>query len=323
VPAVKLRPIGHEDRLSVVGHLDELRGRLIICGVTLVVAFCLCFWQNHRLLNLLNRALPRDANSALTNTSKQNKVEENLFRAIGTSAQELSSGLAASKGVATEAVIGATALAKAATSASRELPRVIATEKTKPITTGVGEPFTATLTVAAYFALLLSLPLIIYQLYAFVLPALHPHERRVALPAMIAAPFLFIVGVVFTFYAVLPPAIHFLQGYNDKEYYVLVQAGTYYKFEVILMLAIGFAFEIPLFLLALQRIGVVSASSLTGNWRYAIVIIAVVVAALPGVDPVTMTAETVPLILLYIASIGLLRGVERRDRRRAARELSQ
>ena len=318
---MKVRPIGHEDRLSVVDHLDELRGRLILCAATLFVAFCLCFWQNQHLLNLLNHALPHNANSALTNTDKLNTETERLFRSIGTDARALSAGLAASKGVAPEAVNGATALAQDASAGARNLHRIVASQQVKPITTGVGETFTATLTVTLYFALLVSLPMILYQLYAFVLPALSPEEKRVALPAMLAAPVLFIIGVVFTFFEVLPPAIHFLQGYNSQQYYVLVSAQSYYKFEVILMLAIGLAFQVPLLLLGLQRLGVVSASSLTGNWRYAIVIIAVVVAALPGVDPVSMTAETVPLLALYVASIGLLHPVERRDRRRAAAAL--
>ncbi len=317
---MKVRPIGHEDRLSLVDHLDELRSRLIFCAITLVIALCICFWQNHRLLAVLNNALPRDANSALTNTENQNKVVEQLFTQIGSDAGELGNGLAASTGVSSKAVSGARALDRDATKAAKELPKVIANEKTKPITTGVGEPFTSTLTVAAYFALLISLPLILYQLYAFVLPALHPKERRVALPAMIAAPILFGIGAVFTYFEVLPPAIHFLQGYNANQYYVLVQAGSYYKFEVILMVGIGVAFQVPLFLLALQRIGVITASSLTGNWRYAIVLIAVVVAALPGVDPVTMTAETVPLLALYGASIILLRFMEYRERRQVRAE---
>jgi sec-independent protein translocase protein TatC len=222
--------------------------------------------------------------------------------------------------VASTAVAGAAKLQHDANAAAKQYPKVIATEKTKPITTGVGEPFTSTLTVALYFALLVSLPIIIYQLYAFILPALHPNERRVALPAMIAAPILFAIGVVFTYFEVLPPAIHFLQGYNANQYYVLVQAGSYYKFEVLLMGGIGLAFQVPLFLLALQKLGVITASSLTGNWRYAIVIIAVIVAALPGVDPVTMIAETVPLVALYVASIILLRFTEYRDRRRLQAE---
>jgi sec-independent protein translocase protein TatC len=318
----KLRPIGYEDRLSVVDHLDELRSRLFFSVIAVFVVFCFCFWQNHALLGILNNALPHDANSALTNTDKQNQAEEQVFAEIGADANLITAGLEASKNVSGEAVLGARLLARDASAAPAKLRKIIKTEKSKPITTGVGEPFTATLTVAAYFALLITLPLILYQVYAFVLPALHPHERRAALPAMIAAPILFIVGVVFTYFEVLPPAIHFLQGYNSNQYYVLVQAGSYYKFEVLLMAGIGLAFEIPLFLLALQRAGVITGDSLTGNWRYAILIIAVAVAALPGVDPVTMTAETVPLVLLYGASIVLLKYMDHRDRKRAAAELN-
>jgi sec-independent protein translocase protein TatC len=318
---MKVRPIGHDDRLSIVDHLDELRSRLIFCALALVVALCLCFWQNHKLLSVLNHALPHDANSALTNTDKADKVFEHLFSEIGQDAGGLKQGLRASPGVAGSAVTAAANLQHDADAAAKLYPKVIATEKTKPITTGVGEPFTSTLTVAAYFAILISLPLILYQLYAFVLPALHPNERRVALPAMIAAPILFAIGVVFTYFEVLPPAIHFLQGYNANQYYVLVQAGSYYKFEALLMGGIGLAFQVPLFLLALQRVGVITAGSLTGNWRYAIVLIAVVVAALPGVDPVTMIAETVPLVALYVASIALLRFTEYRDRRRMGRQI--
>jgi sec-independent protein translocase protein TatC len=315
-----LRPIRHEDRLSVVDHLDELRTRLIFSGITLFVVFCLCFWQNHALIKLLGRALPSDANSALTNTDTQNKVEVALFAALGKDEKQVCGGLAVSKGVAVQVSSGTCALARTATKAARELPDIIASEKSKPLTIGVGESFTATITVAAYFALLISLPIILYQLYAFIIPALAPKERRIALPAMLAAPVLFVIGVVFTFFEILPPAIHFLQGYNDKQFFVLAQASSLYKFELLLMAGIGLAFQIPLVLLGLQRLGLVSSKSLTGNWRYAIVIIAVAVAALPGVDPVSMTFETIPLVGLFIVSIGLLKFVESRDRRHAARE---
>jgi sec-independent protein translocase protein TatC len=102
-----------------------------------------------------------------------------------------------------------------------------------------------------------------------------------------------------------------------------VQAKTYYKFEIFTMLGIGLAFEVPLFLLALQRVGAINASTLTGNWRYAVVIIAVITAALPGVDPVTMAFEMLPLVVLYLASIVMLKIVDRRTAARAAAELAR
>jgi sec-independent protein translocase protein TatC len=121
---------------------------------------------------------------------------------------------------------------------------------------------------------------------------------------------------------VLPPAVHFLQGYNNSDFQILVQAKTYYRFEMLIMLGIGLAFQLPLVLLALQRIGVISSKTLTGNWRYAVVVIAVIVAALPGVDPVTMFFETLPLVILYGVSIVLLHIGERRLAKREAAELA-
>ena len=108
---------------------------------------------------------------------------------------------------------------------------------------------------AFYFALLFALPVLIYQGYAFVIPALNPNERRIAIPLMIAAPILFIAGVAFAYAIVLPPAVRFLQGYNSQNFDILVQAKTYYTFEILTMLGIGVAFQVPIGLLGLQRAG--------------------------------------------------------------------
>ena len=112
------------------------------------------------------------------------------------------------------------------------------------MTLGVTEPFTATLTVALA-ALLLSLPIILYQLYAFVLPAFTPRERRVALPLMTMVPFLFIAGVVFAYFVVLPPAIKFLQSYNNDSFDILVQAHDYYRFEILVMAMMALVLPAP------------------------------------------------------------------------------
>jgi sec-independent protein translocase protein TatC len=320
-----LRPIGHDDRLSIVDHLDELRTRLIICFGVLLVAFCICFWQNHPLIDALNRALPSthsvSQHDALASQQKQSVRLHQAFRAIESSAAQLQRALSHARGVPAGAAQGAAGIASGARLATRSLPKVAPT-KVLPITIGVGESFTTTLLVVGYFALLFALPVILYQLYAFVIPALNPTEKRVAIPAMLAAPVLFIAGAVFTYFMVLPPAVHFLQGYNSQDFDILILAKTYYKFEMLMMLGIGLAFQVPLLLLALQKAGVITASTLTLNWRYAIVLIAVVAAALPGVDPVTMFFETLPLVLLYGASIVLLTVVERRAAKRVASEIA-
>jgi sec-independent protein translocase protein TatC len=313
-----LRPIGHEDRLSIVDHLDELRSRLMVCGAALVVAFGLCFWQNHILLNALNSRLPPPTKTAANHlggltsdsVSAAHHFENtaNLLQALSRS-PDLSAGDAALIAAAAQQL----------SSGAKALPQTA--PKNVPITIGVGEPFTTTLTVCFYASLLLTLPLLLYEAYAFVIPAMSPNERRVATPIMIVAPALFVAGVVFTFVIVLPAAVRFLQGYNSNQFNNLVQAKPLYAFEVLTMGAIGLAFQLPLAMVGLRALGVINGSTLTRHWRYATVIIAVIAAAMPGADPVTTGLETLPLVILFLASIVMLKYLDRRDARRAAAEL--
>ena len=126
----------------------------------------------------------------------------------------------------------------------------------RPVTLGVGEPFTATFKVAAYAALLLAMPLLLYQAYAFVLPAFSPREREVAVPLLLGVPFLFAAGVVFAYFLVLPPAINFLQNFNDDSFDILLQARDFYSFEIMVLIAMGALFQIPVGILAATRLGV-------------------------------------------------------------------
>ena len=153
------------------------------------------------------------------------------------------------------------------------------------MTLGVGEPFTATVRVAAYAALLLSLPLLLFQAYAFVLPAFSREERAMALPLMVMVPFLFVAGVVFAYYMVLPNAINFLQNFNDDNYDILLQAKDYYRFAITVLIAMGIAFQVPVGILAITRVGIVSTAQLRRSRRYAILVIAVVGDAAAGPGP--------------------------------------
>jgi len=317
-----LRPIGHEDRLSIVDHLDELRSRLIVCLGVLIVAFGICFWQNHALLTVLNRALPH-----VSSVSGQHGLASIPNRSAKERAALLKTAaafntLAAAPGTSTQARLAYTQAAQGITAAANTLPPTAQVQE-KPITIGVGEPFTTTITVAAYFALLFTLPVLILEAYGFVIPALNPGERRAAIPLMAIAPALFAVGVAFAYVVVLPPAVHFLQGYNSGSFDVLVQAKAYYTFEIFTMLGIGLAFQLPLALLALHRIGVIDGNTLTKHWRYAVVIIAVIGAAMPGADPVTTGLETLPLVVLFLASIVMLKFADRRAAARALAEANQ
>jgi sec-independent protein translocase protein TatC len=250
----RVRPVSHEDRLTLVEHLDELRNRIVVCVAVLGVALALCFWQSHLLLDIASQPLPGD---------------------------------------------------------HREL-----------LTFGVTEPFTTTLTVAVYGALILSLPILLYQLYAYVLPAFSDAERRVVLPILLLAPLLFAAGVAFAYFVVMPPAVDFLLGFNDSEFNVQVRARDYYSFFSTMMLAGGLIFQLPLALIALTRLGIVSVEQLRANRRYAYLGIAVLAAALPGVDPVSMLIEMVPLLVLYELSILLARAFGRpKDRGRPGQTL--
>jgi len=303
--ATALKPIAHDDRLTIVDHLDELRSRLITCAIAFVVIFAVCFWQNHALLDFLNEPL-KDSTQATSGSGRlaqaanaQQRVGRGLT-ALGLSIRAISEDPAIS--ARTKSVLEAQLprIQQAAAAMPRTTPQRV------PITTGVGEPFTATLTVVAYFALLFSLPILLYQAYAFILPAFSPSERRVALPLMLMVPFLFVGGVAFGYFLVLPPAISFLQNFNDQNFDVLLQARDYYRFAVLALLSCGLIFQMPVGLLAVNHVGILTGRQLRGQWRYAIVIIAVVAAVLPGVDPVTTCILMVPLLLLYGLSIVLL-----------------
>jgi sec-independent protein translocase protein TatC len=314
-----LRPIGHDERLSIVDHLDELRSRLIICGLALAVAFGLAYWQNHRLLHLLNRQLPATASTKSNHLNGLTGDTANAGRDFAAAAASLQK-LASSRHQSAQDRAEFGAIANDISHAARALPQ--SNPQRLPVTLSPGEPFTTTLTVAFYAGLILALPILIYQLYAFVLPALNKRERRVALPVMAMAPGLFVIGVAFAYFVVLGPAIHFLQTYNSGNFDILVGARPLYSFEIFTMLGIGLAFQLPLALLGLDWIGVLNANTLIKHWRYALVIIAVIAAALPGPDLVTTALEMLPLLILYLLSIVMLKFADRYLARRDAAEFA-
>jgi sec-independent protein translocase protein TatC len=133
-------------------------------------------------------------------------------------------------------------------------------------------------------------------------------------------PILFLSGVVFAYFLVLPAAVNFLQNFNDDNYDILIQARDYYKFAVMILAVMGLLFQLPVAILAVTRLGIVSTGQLRANRRYAILIIAIVAMLLPGQDPVTMLSMMVPLLVLYEFSILLATLLDRRAARTRARE---
>ncbi len=191
-----------------------------------------------------------------------------------------------------------------------------------PITFGVAEPFTTTVTISAYAALVIALPVILYQAYAFVLPALTNREKRVVVPFLIMVPVLFVAGVVFGYFVVLPAATKFLLNFNDNQFNIQIRARDYYSFFTLTLGVMGLIFQLPIGILAVTRLGIVTPEQLSQNRRYAYVILIIVAALLPGTDPVTMLIEAVPLILLFEASVLLARAFGRPSDEAAEREIA-
>jgi sec-independent protein translocase protein TatC len=319
--ATRLKPIGHDERLSLVEHLDELRSRVIICVAALVVVGGICLWQDDRILRIINDPLTRAQNAKPCDETRDPLeqadcsllAQRRLNLQLAISARVLAGSIDEDPALRAQAERLARFAQAAGDAAPRASPR-------RPVTLGVGEPLTATLTVAAYAAVLLTLPLLLYQMYAFVLPAFSPTERKVALPLMLMVPFLFVSGVVFAYYLVLPAAVDFLQNFNDENYDILLQARDYYRFAIMVLAVMGLLFQLPVVILAITRMGIMSVAQLRKNRRYAILVIAILAALLPGGDPITMLLMMAPILLLYEGSILLAVALDRRAARAQARE---
>ena len=318
--ATAIRTIGHEDRLSLIEHLEELRTRLIVSGVVLVVAFGVCLWQNHALLHLINRPLEKERHGLLEKgqgfAGQTALTQRTVLEVAG--ATEALAGILSAPDSHLPAGVRAQLTAELARlrADTAKIPPVPESEKLT--TLGIGEPFTTTVTVVFFFALIVSLPVILFELYGFVLPALQPSERRAVAPLLAAVPFLFAAGVLFGYFVVLPAALRFLVNFNSGEFNNLVQASPYYQFAATVLLAMGLVFQVPVAILGATRAGIVTPRQLRRGRRYAIVACAAVAAFLPG-DAVTLMLETVPLYVLYEASILVASFVARRSARREAR----
>jgi sec-independent protein translocase protein TatC len=191
---------------------------------------------------------------------------------------------------------------------NRKLPDDVGT----PITLAVTEPLKIAIIISLWSALIVALPVLFYQLYAFVVPAFSEDAQRHIWPLLVIVPLLFLAGVVFAYVFMLEISTEFLLGFDKENYQVEVRARDYYSYAVMLCAGMGLVFEMPAAVWMLSRLGVVSSRLLRRSRRYAIFILAVIAAALPGGDPISMMLGMIPLLLLYEASIVVARLVERR-----------
>jgi sec-independent protein translocase protein TatC len=313
------KSVKHEDQLSLVEHLDELRSRLIVCVLALVVCFGFTFWQNEAILDAVNAPLQdtqqldgtkEDSADPLEQAARYQVQTGAAFRAAAAANADAASAYRdlarRSESAADREAYGrlAAAAVRAQRSAAQAAAAVPTSRERLPVTLGVAEPFTTTVTVAFWAALLLALPIVLWQAYAFILPAFAPGEKRIALPLMWLVPFLFAGGVAFGYLVVLPRAIGFLQNFNDDDFDILIQARDYYKFAIMFVGGIGILFQIPIAVLAITRLAIMTPRQLQSNAGYVLLVLAVLAAVVtPTPDPLTMLLALVPLFALFELSI--------------------
>jgi sec-independent protein translocase protein TatC len=178
----------------------------------------------------------------------------------------------------------------------------------KLTTLTVMEPFLVKIKVAFLFGLAVSMPWIMYQIFAFVDPALSETERRRTIPLSLLAGVLFAAGIVFGYLLILPVSLHWLLGQAGTQFNVLITANAYISFVLFFLLIVGATFETPLVILTLAFLGVLSPQTLRREWRTAYMIIAgIAVFGTPDWSPVTMLLVAIPMVLLYEFSLVLCR----------------
>jgi sec-independent protein translocase protein TatC len=184
--------------------------------------------------------------------------------------------------------------------------------KRQPVTFGIAEPFITSLKVSLYAGFLMALPIVLWQIWAFLAPAMQYGTQRVIAGFSLFATALLVAGLTFGYFVALPAAVHFLTNFDKTHYTILIRASAYYSFASLVLLVMGLVFELPIFILGLVRLRVLSAAQLRTHWRWGIVAMVALAVALPGVDPVTTSIEALPLIALYFLSVALAAIFERR-----------
>jgi sec-independent protein translocase protein TatC len=180
------------------------------------------------------------------------------------------------------------------------------------VTFGVTEPFFTAVKVSFYAAFAIALPVVLYQLWSFLAPAVEEHTQRVVSLFVVVATALFAGGLAFGYYVVLPRALTFLTNFDDELYDVQIRASYYYSFVSLALVGMALVFEMPIFILALVRLRVLTADRLRRNRRMGIFLVVLVAILLPTVDPVSLAFEVVPLLALFELSIWLSVLMERR-----------
>ena len=186
------------------------------------------------------------------------------------------------------------------------------------ITLGPLEGLSTRLSIGTYGGIVLALPVIMWQVWRFVTPALHAKEKRLAVPFVVCSVLLFALGAFLAFWT-LDKALDFLIAWSGDQVRATYQVSAYVSLVGVMIAAFGVAFQFPVLLVFLQLVGVLTPQTLLRGWRYAIMIIFVIAAVItPSGDPWSMLGLAVPMTVFYLVSIGIGLVVQRRRARAAA-----
>jgi sec-independent protein translocase protein TatC len=182
------------------------------------------------------------------------------------------------------------------------------------VTLGVAEPFTTAVKVSFYGALAIAFPVLLWQAWSFFAPAVEEGRQRVVARFVVLATALFAGGLAFAYFVVLPAALRFLTNFDEELYDTQIRASYYLSFVTLMIFATGLVFQLPIFVLALVRLGILTSAQLRRNRRMGYVILLGGAILLPTVDPVSLALEVAPLWILFELSIWASVFMERRWR---------
>ncbi|MDT5158249.1 MAG: sec-independent protein translocase protein TatC [Acidobacteriota bacterium] len=322
-------------QMSFLEHLDELRRRLIRSAIFVFAALVLCWFVSDRIYNFLavpvrralaeaaqrpvplkgltggERILPlssvKDGDTGRYVFAEATKLGTSVIPAGASVAARVAVGPDGQLGVFTDEPVfaGQTVIQKGVrlpvdlNAQAEALPGI---EDRLVVRTAV-EPFSLYLEVSLYAALCLSVPFLLWQVWAFVAPGLYPHERGWAMPFVLMSSVSFVAGAAFAYYILFPPAISYLLGLG-QNFRLFLNASDYFDFIIIVMLAMGVVFQMPAITYVLARIGLVNARFLVSHWRISTIVILVAAAVLsPTNDIPNMMLFAAPMFVLYIISI--------------------
>lgn len=323
-------------QMSFMEHLDELRKRLIRSIIFVLVAAAACWWVSKPIYNFLAQPVQRALAEAQKRSLPGGGITGQELIQPNSSLKEGDTGryvFSQATGIGTSTIPpGTSVLARVAKDTQQQriglftdeplyagdtvIPKGVrlpfdfnARPSSLPdagdrlIVTTALEPFSLYVKVSLYAAMCLSIPFLLWQIWAFVSPGLYPHERGYAIPFIVLSSVSFVLGAVFAYRIVFPPAAKYLLGLG-QDFRLLLKANDYFDFIILIMLMMGLVFQMPAITYVLARIGLVSARFMIRIWRTSIVVILVAAAIVsPTADVPNMMLFAAPMLVLYLVSI--------------------